>query len=141
MADTKFSKEFEDFWYYYPTRYIRTSGLYVKLNKQKAWLVWKGMNDNDRKLARQAISRLPKTAEWIPDAFRWLRDSRWLDYQMPRKQPTMASDAKSTVNPATSTPKTVKEIIEQRQKEYEEGMARERARILKEHEKGDKCEQ
>ena len=76
---TQYSPEFIEFWKRYPARYIPSSGRHVKLNKFKAWKVWKGMSLGDKRDAWRYANR-KGSEKFVPDAFRWLRDKCWEDY-------------------------------------------------------------
>jgi hypothetical protein len=111
---SEFTEEFEEFWYNWPTRYIKSSSMYVKLGKGKAWNIWSKMSVANRKLAIVATGCMPKSAEWIPDAFRWLRDKGWLDYS--HKQPRMAQERRTPSGPTHINPQVNIISIEDRQK-------------------------
>lgn len=111
MAKSKpFSADFELFWYKYPKRVDRNdiNRLLPKVGKQEAWLVWERMSIGDRLLATVALDKLPKSAQWIKDAHRWLSKKGWRDFEpTPEaivKRTRITQDAKRQVKPTVTPP-------------------------------------
>jgi hypothetical protein len=68
---------FADFWDQYPPRDGK------KLDKGKAQAAWKRMSKRDRAAAMVGVGHYAASGQRAKDAFRWLRDSCWDDWQTP----------------------------------------------------------
>ena len=115
-----FTKEFEQFWALYPTRYNKETGIKTKPNKAIAYQYWKQMYKDDKQLAIEAVKHY-KTP-FVKDCFRWLRDKNWLDYS-PKPATTRNSspaNAKSPDKPADIAPNFKISTPEERRKIAEE---------------------
>lgn len=78
----EYSQEFLLFWKEYPIRWVKTSDTKVKVGKHLAWEQWQKIDIETRK---QILKIVPVFAAKIdspsvPDAWRWLRDKKYLDY-------------------------------------------------------------
>ncbi len=80
-----FSEDFEKFWEEYPYRWIPSSDKRVKVGKQNAWILWRRLDSETRELILHILPVYKRQIDTkiVPDAFRWLRDKKWLDYDIP----------------------------------------------------------
>ena len=69
--------EFEQFWLRYPARDGK------KLDKAKALEQWKKLRPPDRRLAEIGVENYADSGQRPKDAFRWLRDRSFMDWQTP----------------------------------------------------------
>ena len=91
-----YTPEFMAFWRVYPGRYHeagrpRADGGYEhywKENKRKAMQWWKKLTVYQKKWAMYSV-KFMKRGPFVPDAFRWLRDGKYEDIDMPEERPTM----------------------------------------------------
>ena len=84
---TKYTEEFEAFWGLYPRRWIVSSGVWVKIGKRKAFRVWSRLSKDDHSDIMAVIKRF-REGKFVPDAWRWLRDVGWEDFDVaPRRPP------------------------------------------------------
>jgi hypothetical protein len=89
----KYTEEFLRFWKLYPPRYHEAGrpkaggGMehYWKTGKRDAFNVWRDLSDEDKKWAMHSVKFLRK-GQYVKDAFRWLRDSRFEDIDMPEEE-------------------------------------------------------
>jgi hypothetical protein len=115
MAKDGYSTEFMEFWRIIPCRWICSSDRYVKIGKDKAWIVWKRMSDKDKRWAMFS-SHKERVSEFMPDPWRWLRDKKYKDWDyeasnpIPLKPPTMRQDAKSSPRPMETIPRFKKDV-------------------------------
>lgn len=79
----RYTDEFLQFWAKYPGRYCERTNSYPKKNKYLASKEWSKLSKNDRKQALYSASKLNK-GRYVKDAFRWLRDKMFDDYNMPK---------------------------------------------------------
>lgn len=80
---TKYDDNFLAFWSLYPERWIKDSDRRVKLGKAKAWEGWRFMRKADQQHAMAVLPlfKMTNDARYIPDAWRWLRDKKYEDYE------------------------------------------------------------
>ena len=104
---TEYSPEFLEFWKKYPKRWIASSGKYVKIHKKKAWKVWKGLSAEDKACALKHAHKKSSTSQYVPDAFRWLRDGVYEDWEdepfVPTPMAQRGADALKTVPKGKTT--------------------------------------
>lgn len=94
-----YTPEFMLFWRKYPGRYheagrSRADGGYEhywKENKRKAMQWWKKLTAYQKKWAMYSVMFM-KRGKYVPDAFRWLRDGKYEDIDMPEDRPTMPTE-------------------------------------------------
>ena len=91
-----YTPEFMAFWHKYPGRY-HDSGRpkagggyehYWKIGKRKAMEQWVNLTDYQKKWAMFSV-KFMKEGQYVPDAFRWLKDGKYEDIDMPEERPTM----------------------------------------------------
>ena len=68
---------FDDFWSQYPARDGK------KASKAKAVAAWKRMSKAKRELALIGVEYYAASGWRAKDAFRWLNDEAWVDWQEP----------------------------------------------------------
>lgn len=68
---------FDEFWSQYPARDGK------KNEKRKAVETWKRMSKAKRDLAMAGVGHYAASGQRAKDAFRWLRDETWVDWQTP----------------------------------------------------------
>ena len=93
---TNYSDEFMAFWSRYPGRYHEAGRPkadggyehYWKENKRKAFQWWRKLTPYQKKWAMYSVQFM-KRGKFVPDAFRWLRDGKYEDIDMPEDRPTM----------------------------------------------------
>lgn len=78
----EYTEEFLDFWNKYPYRWIKESGKKVKVGKQLAWERWQKIDTETRKQILEIVLVFARQidSQSVPDAWRWLRDKKYLDY-------------------------------------------------------------
>jgi len=78
----RYTDEFMDFWKLYPGRYRESHNDYPKKNKYLAMKEWSKLSQADRGQAMFAVKKLSR-GRYVKDAFRWLRDKAFDDYEPP----------------------------------------------------------
>ncbi len=108
MKGKEYSDLFLEFWAKYPERWIPESDKHVKIGKHKAWKQWCGINNQTQKLIMIILPIYKKeiSSSIIPDAWRWLRDRKWDDYETKQPQgPKAKPQQKPKVTLATAKEK------------------------------------
>ena len=77
---------FEAFWNEYPARDGK------KLDKAKAHQHWRRLNRTKRELAMRAVVNYAQSGQRAKDAFRWLRDESFNDWQTPAEPDDQGSE-------------------------------------------------
>ncbi len=85
---TEYDDNFEAFWLLYPERWIKDSDRHVKIGKAKAWERWRFMRKTNQQHAMAVLPVFKRTvdARYIPDAWRWLRDKKYEDYDLDKSK-------------------------------------------------------
>lgn len=78
-----YSEQFERFWRAYPKRWIKSSGRWVKVGKEEAWLVWQRLHKLEHEHIMVVIKQVPANSATL-DAHRWLKHKRFKDYELPK---------------------------------------------------------
>lgn len=114
VAKDDYTQEFLDFWQLFPRRWIRSSDRYVKIGKELAWIQWEKLSAYNKAWAMFAV-RKERVSEIIPDAWRWLRDKKYKDYdlEMPQIKSTIAQVATSKERRAKDPELVVKDKIQE----------------------------
>ena len=95
----EYTPEFMRFWKLYPGRYHEAgrpradAGYehYWKENKRKAMQWWKKLTAYQKKWAMYSV-KFMKKGPFVPDAFRWLRDGKYEDIDMPTEYEKMPAE-------------------------------------------------
>ncbi len=90
-----YTPEFMSFWRKYPGRYHEAGRPkagggyehYWKIGKRKAAEEWDRLTDYDHKWAMYAVGFM-RPGRFVPDAFRWLKDGKYEDIDIPEERPT-----------------------------------------------------
>lgn len=82
----KYADEFLVFWNKYPERWIKSSDTKVKVGKDLAAEQWDKLSQSEQQYILRVVGRL-RVGESVPDAWRWLRDRKWKDYELPKPKP------------------------------------------------------
>lgn len=114
-AKQRYTDEFLQFWSCYPGRYCERTNSYPKKNKYLASKEWEKLSKDDRDRALYAAERI-KPGRYIKDAFRWLRDKMFDDYNMPKGW-TPALPAEMTANVLKMVPQPDKRSLSDKQRE------------------------
>jgi hypothetical protein len=88
----EYTEEFLEFWRLYPPRFHeswrpRAGGgaeHYWKDNKRRAMEQWHKLTVHQKKWAMYSVKFMTK-GKYVPDAFRWLRDGKYEDIDMPKE--------------------------------------------------------
>ncbi|KPL25575.1 MAG: hypothetical protein AMJ75_00225 [Phycisphaerae bacterium SM1_79] len=88
----EFTEEFLEFWSAWPKRWTE-AGRWVKLNKFKAFQCWKRLTKHEQQWSTNTAKSL-QSGKYVPDAFRWLRDKRFMDYE--HKEPGYQKQTETT---------------------------------------------
>ena len=91
-----YTPEFLAFWQKFPGRYHEAGRPkagggyehYWKIGKSKAMKEWRKLTDYQKKWAMYSVQFM-RRGKYVPDAFRWLRDEKFEDIDMPEERPTM----------------------------------------------------
>lgn len=100
---TKYTDEFEKFWYLYPRRWVESSGQWVKIGKYEAFVAWKRISKQERVFIMTILPKL-KSNRYTPDASRWLKKRRWEDFEQSAKK---VADFKRPTLSSSKTPDMV----------------------------------
>lgn len=86
---TEYDDNFEAFWSLYPKRWHKDSDKHVKIGKAKAWERWRFMRKKDQlhTMAILPVFTRECDARIYPDAWRWLRDKKYEDYDLEKAKP------------------------------------------------------
>ena len=84
MTD-RYTKDFIEFWEKYPKRWNAESDRYYKVGKWQAMREWKKLSEQDKKVCLAAV-RFMKVDRYVPDAFRWLKNRRFDDIELPKQK-------------------------------------------------------
>ena len=103
---TKYTDEFIAFWAKYPKRWIRSSDSYVKDGKSLAFQQWNRRSKADKQYIMVILRQVPSNTS-TPDAFRWLRDKKYEDYEIPQKRSRLVPEGRTRPIP-TKDPEMVK---------------------------------
>ena len=121
----EYTKEFIKFWKLFPGRAHeggrpRADGSYEyywKIGKRKAMEEWHKLSDHQKKWAMYSV-RFMRKGKYVPDAFRWLRDGKYEDIDMPEKRESMPANVVPIMKgvPQGDTRSTSDKVNEQRKK-------------------------
>lgn len=101
---SNYTEEFELFWSKYPPRFHETwrpragggAEHYWKSGKRLAMAIWRKLSDSEKAHAMYSVKFMRK-GKYVPDAFRWLRDGRYEDMDMPEEKATMPEEILNTI--------------------------------------------
>ena len=80
---SKYSIYFLKFWDKYPSRWIAASSKWVKIGKHLASEQWNKLSQSEQQYIFQVVGKM-RAGKSVPDAWRWLRDRKWEDYELPK---------------------------------------------------------
>ncbi|KKK76776.1 hypothetical protein LCGC14_2860270 [marine sediment metagenome] len=107
MTKEEYSKEFLAFWWKYPPRWIKSSGRYSHVGKDLAWKQWRKLSVKTQQyiwsILPVYVKSIPPTI--IPDAWRWLRDKKWLDYEPAEVKPLPQRPVQPEIVPVSAEKK------------------------------------
>lgn len=74
-----YTREFELFWERFKGRWDTEKSEYIKVGKDLAFEQWEKLSLEDKRWAWWAADK--PSGKYVPDAFRWLRDRKFEDYE------------------------------------------------------------
>jgi hypothetical protein len=80
MTEPKYTPDFQDFWYSYPSR-VSDAGTFVKVGKYDAFVQWRKLPVEIRQKCLMLVkNKMVKSSKFTQDACRFLSHRRWEDY-------------------------------------------------------------
>lgn len=79
MNRKEYTPQFEQFWKAWQGRWDRVNDRRVKVGKFQAAVIWKSMSPQEREQAVKVASRA--RGQFVPDAWKWLANKRFDDYE------------------------------------------------------------
>ncbi len=91
LSKDNYSALFKDFWKDYPTRWIQESNKNVKVGKSDAWEQWQKLSPEQHIFILKILPVYKRQidSKIVPDAWRWLRNGRYNDYEIPAPTTTI----------------------------------------------------
>lgn len=77
--DNEYSESFEVFWKKFKGRWNPENDTYTKVGKHKAFEEWEKLSIEDKRKAWKVADKVK--GKYVPDAFRWLRDRGFDDFE------------------------------------------------------------
>lgn len=121
----EYTEDFIKFWKLFPGRFHEAgrpkvgSGYehYWKIGKRKAMEEWRKLTEHQKKWAMYSVGFMRK-GKYVPDAFRWLRDGKYEDIDLPVERESYPANVVPIMKgvPQGDTRSTSDKVNEQQQK-------------------------
>lgn len=78
---TNYTDDFAIFWKAWPGRYDAVNQITEKVGKHKAFVIWRSMSDEDKKVVLEIVGKVKYAGrKYLPDAWKWLAEKKYEDF-------------------------------------------------------------